>query len=167
MLLRVGYVNPIKRSASCALLARFRRIFPNATEINPERESLLSEDDSKNEFNGKVLEILRVRNRFVNEDSTEHSSGGFRDLAFKIKIGFQVLVVVLQSPLKVVSFRPVTVLTHCLKESSSGEPRFVPVYAPLHERLAFFISHSIDAAGNSGMIRPSELSSASFRFTTK
>ena len=102
MLLRVGYVNPIKRSASSALLARFRRIFPNATEINPERESLLSEDDSKNELNGKVLEILRVRNRFVNEDSTEHSSGGFRDLAFKIKIGFQVLVVLLQSPLKVV-----------------------------------------------------------------
>jgi hypothetical protein len=92
MLLRVGYVRPIKRSAKGALSALFCRFFPSATDINPEREILLSEDDSKNELNGKVIEILRVRNRFVNEDSTEHSSGGFRDLAFKIKVGFQVFV---------------------------------------------------------------------------
>ncbi len=158
-------MRPIKRSANGFLSARFCRIFPSATDINPERESLLSEDDSKNELNGKVIEILRVRNRFVNEDSTERSSGGFRDLAFKIKVGFQVLVVFL--PLKVIYCGPVTVLTHCLKESSSGEPRFVPVYVPLPERLAFFISHSIAAAGNCGMMPLSELSSASSRFTTK
>jgi hypothetical protein len=41
---------------------------------------------------GKVFEILRVRNRFaIKEGSAEqHWSGGFRDLTFKVKVGFQV-----------------------------------------------------------------------------
>jgi hypothetical protein len=93
MLLRVGYVRPMKRSANGGLLSRVRRMIPCASEPNPELESLLSEDASANNLNGKVFEILRVRNRFVKEESTEHSSGGFRDLSFKIKVGFQVLAV--------------------------------------------------------------------------
>jgi hypothetical protein len=40
---------------------------------------------------GKILEILRVRNRFDMEKSDPHWSGGFRDLAFKVKVGFKVL----------------------------------------------------------------------------
>ena len=41
---------------------------------------------------GKILEILRIRNRFdkaMNKDAP-HWSGGFRDLAFKVKVGFKV-----------------------------------------------------------------------------
>jgi hypothetical protein len=95
MLLRVGYVRPMKRSANGGILPRIHRIVPCASELNSELESLLSEDVSTNECNGKVFEILRVRNRFVKEESTEHSSGGFRDLSFKIKVGFQVLAVFL------------------------------------------------------------------------
>jgi hypothetical protein len=83
----------MKHSANGSLLSRIRRIVSCASELNSELESLLSEDVSANQFNGKVFEILRVRNRFVKEDSTEHSSGGFRDLSFKIKVGFQVLSV--------------------------------------------------------------------------
>ena len=40
---------------------------------------------------GKILEILRVRNRFDMKKGDPHWSGGFRDLAFKVKIGFKVL----------------------------------------------------------------------------
>ena len=39
---------------------------------------------------GKILEILRVRNRFAMLKDEPHWSGGFRDLAFKVKVGFQV-----------------------------------------------------------------------------
>ncbi len=39
---------------------------------------------------GKMLEILRIRNRFAMEVGDPHWSGGFRDLAFKVKVGFQV-----------------------------------------------------------------------------
>ena len=39
---------------------------------------------------GKILEILRVRNRFAMEEGDQHWSGGFRDLAFKVKVGFKV-----------------------------------------------------------------------------
>ncbi len=42
---------------------------------------------------GKILEILRVRNRFDMEAGDPHWSGGFRDLAFKVKVGFKVLFV--------------------------------------------------------------------------
>lgn len=39
---------------------------------------------------GKIFEILRVRNRFAMDKGSPNWSGGFRDLAFKIKVGFQV-----------------------------------------------------------------------------
>jgi hypothetical protein len=42
---------------------------------------------------GKILEILRVRNRFDMTKNDPHWSGGFRDLAFKVKVGFKVLPV--------------------------------------------------------------------------
>jgi hypothetical protein len=42
---------------------------------------------------GKILEILRVRNRFDMKAGDPHWSGGFRDLAFKVKVGFKVLPV--------------------------------------------------------------------------
>ena len=40
---------------------------------------------------GKIIEILRVRNRFAMKKGSSNWSGGFRDLAFKVKVGFQVL----------------------------------------------------------------------------
>jgi hypothetical protein len=47
---------------------------------------------------GKIFEILRVRNRFVvDERGKDHSSGGYRDISFKIKVGFQVLFVCISS----------------------------------------------------------------------
>jgi hypothetical protein len=40
---------------------------------------------------GKIFEILRVRNRFfVDQGGEKNSSGGYRDISFKIKVGFQV-----------------------------------------------------------------------------
>jgi hypothetical protein len=42
---------------------------------------------------GKIFEILRVRNRFVvDEGGNDRSSGGYRDISFKIKVGFRVHV---------------------------------------------------------------------------
>ena len=74
--------------------------------------------------NGKIFEILRVRNRFVMEETTQHSSGGFRDLAFKIKVGFQVFLLSALI-LSLATSEPPTLR---LQESSSGAPQFVPVY---------------------------------------
>ena len=42
---------------------------------------------------GKILEILRVRNRFDMKAGDPHWSGGFRDLVFKVKVVFKVLPV--------------------------------------------------------------------------
>ena len=70
-------------NACSSILARFlTSIF--ASEMQPQPY----EDAPK----GKILEILRIRNRFdkaMNKDAP-HWSGGFRDLAFKVKVGFQV-----------------------------------------------------------------------------
>jgi hypothetical protein len=41
----------------------------------------------------KMFQILRVRNRFVVQEGRKSvSSGGYRDISFKIKVGFQVRV---------------------------------------------------------------------------
>ena len=99
MLHQVGYVRPsvsIIRGAFDSLLERCTRRGLSAPV--PANTSLLQtllpptqESSTAGQISGKILEILRVRNRFVKEESTEHSSGGFRDLAFKVKVGFQVL----------------------------------------------------------------------------
>ena len=44
----------------------------------------------KDALSGKILEVLRVRNRFAMKEGDQHWSGGFRDPAFKVKVGFQV-----------------------------------------------------------------------------
>jgi hypothetical protein len=60
-----------------------------------ERKECISCQDRKM---GKIFEVLRVRNRFLlppeTQDMTEDnsSSGGYRDISFKIKVGFQVHV---------------------------------------------------------------------------
>ena len=95
MLQQVGYVRPsvsIIRGTFGRLLEICTRSVP---ANNSELQTLLlppaQESSTASQISGKILEILRVRNRFVKEESTEHSSGGFRDLAFKVKVGFQVL----------------------------------------------------------------------------
>ncbi len=87
----VGYVRPIDHSASDdSLVNRCIRMIPSARAPESDRERMLSLEDNMRTTNGKILEILRVRNRFVIENNTAHSSGGFRDLSFKVKVGFQV-----------------------------------------------------------------------------
>jgi hypothetical protein len=62
----------------------------NASSANqPEGPELCYKDGPS----GKILEILRVRNRFNMKAGDPHWSGGFRDLAFKVKVGFKVLSV--------------------------------------------------------------------------
>ncbi len=99
MLQQVGYVRPSVstiRGAFESLLERCTRSRPLAPvpANNSELQTLLpspQDASTASQISGKILEILRVRNRFVKEESTEHSSGGFRDLAVKVKVGFQVL----------------------------------------------------------------------------
>jgi hypothetical protein len=70
-------------NAFSSILARFIH-----SMFAPEMQPQPYEDATK----GKILEILRIRNRFdsaINQDSP-HWSGGFRDLAFKVKVGFKV-----------------------------------------------------------------------------
>jgi hypothetical protein len=93
MLQFVGYVRPVDRSASdSSLVKRCIRMIPSAHVPVPgsDRELMLKNEDlsTTSPTNGKILEILRVRNRFVKGKA--HSSGGFRDLSFKVKVGFQV-----------------------------------------------------------------------------
>ena len=102
MLQQVGYVRPsvsiIRRTfgsllESCNRKGPLATVTANDVEMK-EKEPLVQaaqESSAASQISGKSLEILRVRNRFVKEESTEHSSGGFRDLAFKVKVGFQVL----------------------------------------------------------------------------
>jgi hypothetical protein len=92
-LLQVSYVRPspsILRGAFGSLLEWCAR--KGAPANDSEQRPLLQPEgvSSVSQMSGKILEVLRIRNRFVNETSTEHSSGGFRDLAFKVKVGFQV-----------------------------------------------------------------------------
>jgi hypothetical protein len=70
-------------NACSSILARFLpSIFASEKQPQPYEEAP----------KGKILEILRIRNRFdkaMNKDAP-HWSGGFRDLAFKVKVGFKV-----------------------------------------------------------------------------
>ena len=108
-------------NACSSILARFiPSIFASEKQPQP------YEDAPK----GKILEILRIRNRFdkaMNKDAP-HWSGGFRDLAFKVKVGFKVPSVDAASSC---CFSPPTL---CVQESSSGAPQFVPVYDQLLAR---------------------------------
>ncbi len=73
-----GYV-PAKECSSCQA---------NKENSHNDRKECTSCRDRKK---GKIFEILRVRNRFVvDEGGNENSSGGYRDISFKIKVGFQV-----------------------------------------------------------------------------
>ena len=98
MLHLVGYVRLVDSSASDnSLVKRCIRMIPSACVpvSESDRGHLLTDQDmsTTSQTNGEILEILRVRNRFVMEENTAHSSGGFRDLSFKVKVGFQVPVV--------------------------------------------------------------------------
>ena len=79
-------VKPTKSSPGNACSSILARFLPSI--FAPEMQPQPYEDAPK----GKILEILRIRNRFdkaMNKDSP-HWSGGFRDLAFKVKVGFKV-----------------------------------------------------------------------------
>jgi hypothetical protein len=108
-------------NACSSILARF---LPSI--FAPEKQPQPYEDAPK----GKILEILRIRNRFdeaMNKDAP-HWSGGFRDLAFKVKVGFKVPP---DGAASSCCFSPPTL---CMQESSSGAPQFVPVYDKLLAR---------------------------------
>ena len=102
ILLSVGFVRPLERSASANnLVERCIRMSPWAVAqqlpmVESDSQPMLKNTDTPtsditSQTSGKILEILRVRNRFV--EGSAHSSGGFRDLAFKVKLGYQVLAV--------------------------------------------------------------------------
>ena len=93
MLHLVGYVRPVDRSASDnSLVKRCIRMIPSASvPVSESDRGRLLDTSTTSQTNGEILEIPRVRNRFVMEEDTAHSSGGFRDLSFKVKVGFQVL----------------------------------------------------------------------------
>jgi hypothetical protein len=85
-----------------------------------DRKECISCRDKKK---GKIFEILRVRNRFVVEEGgNDHSSGGYRDISFKIKVGFQVHILHYCSYIT----RLLEINFH-VQESSSGTPQFLPV----------------------------------------
>ena len=95
MLLFVGYVRPVDRSASANSFVKHCIRMKSSASVavsESDRGHLLTDQDmsTTSQTNGEILEILRVRNRFVMEEDTAHSSGGFRDLSFKVKVGFQV-----------------------------------------------------------------------------
>ena len=83
MLDSVGYVRPLKRVDSV------ERSEGNGS--SPENASTTFQPEPYEDATpGKILEILRVRNRFDMEKNDRHWSGGFRDLAFKVKVGYKV-----------------------------------------------------------------------------
>ncbi len=134
VLLSVGFVRPLERSSSGNILVkRCTRMIPMAVALQlPMVESdsqPMLENTDNSQISGKILEILRVRNRFV--EGSAHSSGGFRDLAFKVKLGYQVLAVesmmLCRASISNCFNHPIL---H-LQESSSGTPQFVPVYERL------------------------------------
>ncbi len=96
MLDLVGCVRrPVDHKASDnSLVKRCIRMITSAhvSDRESERQPMLKTQGmpTTSPTEGKILEILRVRNRFVMEENTAHSSGGFRDLSFKVKVGFQV-----------------------------------------------------------------------------
>jgi hypothetical protein len=101
MLQQVGYVRPLvpKKLVDSAKQNRsspgntsssiFARCFSTASQTSI-FSSAKQPQSYKDAPSGKILEILRVRNRFAMLKDEPHWSGGFRDLAFKVKVGFQV-----------------------------------------------------------------------------
>ena len=90
MLGTVGYVRPLKtiKPEGSAKQSEGNGLSPgNASSANQ------PEDPEPYNDVGKILEILRVRNRFDMKAGDPHWSSGFRDLAFKVKVGFKVLPV--------------------------------------------------------------------------
>jgi hypothetical protein len=86
MLGSVGYVRPLKRVDSVER--------SEGNGLSPENASNTYQPEPYEDApTGKILEILRVRNRFAMEEGDPGWSGGFRDLAFKLKVGFKVLLV--------------------------------------------------------------------------
>jgi hypothetical protein len=86
---------------------------------NDTKECISCQDRQKE----KIFEILRVRNRFViDEGGNDRSSGGYRDISFKIKVGFQVHILDYCSYIT----RHMQINLH-IQESSSGIPQFLPV----------------------------------------
>ena len=99
MLHSVGYVRPSlpipkpleqpkssPNSTSSSFIARCLSTGPWASMFASEKQP----QPYKDAPSGKIIEILRVRNRFAMKEGDQHWSGGFRDLAFKVKVGFQV-----------------------------------------------------------------------------
>ena len=101
MLHQVGYVRPLvpkklvdsakqnglsPGNASSSVLARCFSMGSQTSIFSSEKQP----QPYKEAPAGKILEILRVRNRFAMLKDEPHWSGGFRDLAFKVKVGFQV-----------------------------------------------------------------------------
>jgi hypothetical protein len=74
----VGCVQPVKQKSETASI------------------SLDESGNIKDPLAGKILEILRVRNRFNIKKGQPHWSGGFRDLAFKVRVGFKVTLLMLR-----------------------------------------------------------------------
>ena len=121
---------------------------------------------------GKILEILRVRNRFDMKAGDPHWSGGFRDLAFKVKVGFKVLFFDVSS----CASQTVATLQRCTCRSPRQERRslFLCMTSCLHAAVPLQwlqwgcrASHFTCGAGTAGATPPSRPSSASCRFTTK
>jgi hypothetical protein len=83
---KVGYLRPkvdSKPSSGSASPSIFSRIFCTKSEQILQRY--------KDAPSGKIFQIMRVRNRFADIDKKSPLwSGGFRDLAFKLKVGFKV-----------------------------------------------------------------------------
>jgi hypothetical protein len=84
---KVGYCRPkvTKPSSGSTSPSIFSRIFSTKPNQIPQRY--------KDAPFGKIFQIMRVRNRFADIDKESPLwSGGFRDLAFKVKVGFKVLL---------------------------------------------------------------------------
>ena len=130
MLDSVAYMRPLvvknQGNACSSILARIFRTGSQTSMFAPEMQP----EPYKAAPPGKILQILRVRNRFdkkMTNDDAPHWSGGFRDLAFKVKVGFKVPTVEGQRASNC-CFSPPTLF---MQESSSGAPQFVPVYDQL------------------------------------
>jgi hypothetical protein len=89
----VGYVRPSvtngssQGSASSGMLSRCIPMGPFASMFAPKKQPEPYEDAPT----GKILEILRVRNRFAIVKEAAQSPDGFRDLVSQVKAGLQVL----------------------------------------------------------------------------
>ena len=84
----VGYVRPLKTTNHVDSAKS-----SEGNGSSPENASSANQPEPYEDApSGKFLEILRVRNRFAMETSDPHWSGGFRDMAFKVKVGFKVLL---------------------------------------------------------------------------